>query len=174
MSISLPHTITGGTKPVAAEVQANDTVLLNQLNRMKVFGKNSSATQKRTTVGTSTVTLSGTSETVTVDVPSVMSVNMSGTVYSENRQGKWLATFSLLLNGTPQFSCSLSQDFNLGTGNEIKAHLPFGKSAPVGLSAGSHTVAVQVILTVDRAHSVLGANPLEAGWVSWTADVRPA
>jgi hypothetical protein len=175
MTLAPDFTFSNGTVPDADEVQAVLNQLFNRANRTKVVGVSSTSTATRSTAGTTTSTLSGTSQTFTVDEDSVLLVGMSGLVVADNKTGEWQATFNLLVDGTPQVVQPVGEDHDLDVGGitKVATTFPVTRIAAIGLTAGSHTLAVQAVVDISRALGVLGGD-VEAGWVSWGGLVIPA
>lgn len=175
MAISLPHNITNGTTPDADEVMGNFNELLNQANRTFAIGQASTTLPTaRTAVGVTVAAVSGSSESVTVATSSLLLIS-----YRSIAAHSWTATKTSSLLGKIQVTVD---GVAVGTGAQLEhnlvsagesgsARVPVAGSELLGLTAGTHDIALEYSQTITDG----------GGWCSiqmrggeWSALVIPA
>lgn len=153
MALSLPHNITNGPAPDADEVMANFNALLNHAQGTFYVGRTSGSNgTARTTVGTNTNVLPGSSMTFSVAVPSVLFMSYSGHIeFGMTSPGRVSGSLGPIIDGSGVFVVSHFRDemHHFAQNDEIGRGVPLSGTMLHGLAAGSHTVALQYTQTVS-------------------------
>lgn len=172
MTLTPAHTFVNGTAPDANELQAVLDQLFNRANRTKIVGESSSSVVTRTLaagLGSTNGTIA--SKTFDVDETSSFAVGMSGVLTYSNKNGAIVAVMELLVDGTTQLSQTFSDD---AVAAERTGFMPISAFKVIGLTAGSHTIAIKYTLTVSRVTGTLPVNVMQAVGGSWGGLVMPA
>jgi hypothetical protein len=175
MTISLPHNITNGTTPDADEVMGNFNTLLNQANGVFAKGRATSiGPTARTALGSTTAPVVFTSVTFSVAVPSLLLVSYRSLAVHSWTLGKTTAVAGKVQvtdGGSPVGVGASMEHYVVGAGEGGSARVPVAGSELIGLTAGSHTIALEYTQTISDG----------GGWCSiqmlggeWSALVIPS
>lgn len=177
MALVLPNAIAPGTLPDADQVQGNDQYLLDNLAGIKLLGKTTASTgTARTTAGTNTNTLSGSSESFSVAVPSVLKIDYSGAIsYGISGTGKVSGSLGVLLDGAGVFVGAgfVDDRYGIDVPDSVRVTLPLAGTAVIGLTAGAHTIALQYTQTVNIGSIGTLADGVQGTGGYWSGIVVP-
>ena len=168
MALALPHNITNGTVPDADEVMANLNALLNQANRTFTAGATGAAVNAgQTTNGTSTGTSGSTSLVVAVAVPSLLVISYYSTALHSWSQTKTTSTIGKIeptLDGSTTGAGIMNEHYVVSAGDSGSARIPMSGTEIIGLTIGSHTVALKYTQTVTTGGGFCAIQMRDSGW----------